>query len=164
MTLLDCVEPAGLTIDRPHRQPRRQRANIDGTINGVSRPDCKNLNFRTIIRRTDGRRSKIGPDIDLIGRDIVTTGNDRSCAVAIKRHRADTQAAVTNVEWDLRQRDRQRSCRQRLPHNLLQLGITGRLAAIARMDRSIECARVKSGNLCPIDCNEPAAGQCSHQR
>ena len=52
LAALDQIEPAGFAIDRPHRQPRRQRRHVDGAIERVGRARREQLDFRTAGRRS----------------------------------------------------------------------------------------------------------------
>ena len=51
LAALDRIEPSGFVIDRPHRQPRRQRRNVDAAAQRVGRADGEQLDFRTAGRR-----------------------------------------------------------------------------------------------------------------
>jgi hypothetical protein len=55
---LDRIEPSGFVIDRAHRQPRRQRRNVDAAAERVGRAHRKQLNFRTAGRGSHHRQAR----------------------------------------------------------------------------------------------------------
>src|SRR6266850_440651 len=69
----DGVEPSRFVIDGPHRQPGRQRGNVDAAVQRVGRANGEQLDLGTTSRH---RQRERGADVGLIGRNIVSAGDD----------------------------------------------------------------------------------------
>ncbi len=112
----------------------------------------------------DLRRCQRGADVGLVGRNVVAAGKDDVGTISRERGGADPDAAVADVEGNLRRGDRQRTCRQRRFDDLPQPRIVGRLTGIAGADRDVERTRIEAWKVQPIERHGAAAGQRADQR
>ncbi len=147
---LDGVEPSGFVIDRPQREPRRQRGDVDGAMEFVGSTSGKQLNFRTPGRRACCRQVEGCANIGLVGGNIVASGYDGPHTAGIQRGCAHPNPAVPDAERNLRRRHRQRAGRQRRLDDLLQPGVILHLPAIAGAHRRIEGPRIEARNSCGL--------------
>ena len=69
LAALDRIKPPGFAIDRPHREPGRQRRHIDGAVERVGRAHREQLDFGTAGRGDRGRGDRHA-DVGLMGRNV----------------------------------------------------------------------------------------------
>jgi hypothetical protein len=84
LAALDRIEPSGFAIDRPHRQPRRQRRDVNRSIERIGRSGGENRNLRRArLSGTGARRGQRGANVGLVGGNVVTAGYDGADAFGL---------------------------------------------------------------------------------
>src|SRR5215210_4590069 len=124
----------------------------------IWRTSHEQLKLRPARCLSDCGGSKSDANVGLIGRNIVSTGYDRSRSIRLHRGRTDTEPAIANAEWNLRRLDRQPASRERLLDYLPKSRIVGRLSGVAGPDRGVEDARVEPDYASRFQHHGSAAG------